>query len=860
MSDSWFPLELTRPYWLAGLVVLPVLLYYFVHSLADFPRWQRWLSLAGRSLIVLLLILSLAGLTLRIPTKRQYILFAVDRSLSVGEESRKAAEAFVRKAAELAREAGDNGIGYVEFAAAPGMVQDGKTEGPPPSDDKGTNIASAIEVAAAAIPPFFVPKIVLLSDGNQTAGDALKAALRTGVPVWTVPLATRDEPEVVVSAVKVPAQVPQEEPFHVEVVIDANRESEGDIEVFRNEHKVVSERKRLRKGENRFRFRQQIDQERLARFTVRVRGFQDTRLDNNSDFGLVFTSGKPRVLLIENDPVSRDLVWALEKQGIQVDVRPSRGMPDNLADLQNYELLILSNVPATELSVRKMEVARTYVQDLGGGLIMLGGEQSFGLGGYYKTVLEEILPVRSDFEKEQEKPSLAMMLVIDKSGSMGGEKIELAKDAARGAIELLGRSDKVGVIAFEGEPYFVSEMHPCDDKGFVLDRVASIEAGGGTNMAPAMEEAFDALNQTQAKLKHVIILTDGISAPGDFEGIAEAMARERITITTVGVGEGADQALLEEIARIGNGRYYFTDDPYSIPQIFAKETVAASKSAINELPFVPLVYRPTPSLADIEFADAPPLLGYVVTRPKPTSEVILVTEDGDPLLSWWRYGLGEVVAFTSDAKSRWAADWISWSSFGPFWAQVVRHAMRKDEAKGVVIEVEPRDSGASVRLDAIEPSGKFLNGADSELTVIDPRFGSKRIAMSQTAPGRYEARFETPTAGAYHLEFSQTLRGNPLYHQSRGLAVGYPDELRLKPTNEELLRSIAQASAGRYSPTAEEVVEPPDRTARRALPLWPYLVASSSLIFVADVALRRIDFSLVFGGIVRRISLSPGRR
>ena len=155
-------------------------------------------------------------------------------------------------------------------------------------------------------------------------------------------------------------------------------------------------------------------------------------LDNNSDFGLVFTSGKPRVLIIESAPKDvGDLVAALEEHEIQVDVRPPQGMPDSLSDLQNYELLMLSNVPATALTLRQMDLARTYVRDLGGGLIMLGGDQSFGLGGYYKTALEEILPVRSDFEKEKEKPSLAMILVIDKSGSMGGEKIELAKEAAR---------------------------------------------------------------------------------------------------------------------------------------------------------------------------------------------------------------------------------------------------------------------------------------------------------------------------------------------------------------------------------------------------------------------------------------------
>src|SRR6185312_2852264 len=230
------------------------------------------------------------------------------------------------------------------------------------------------------------------------------------------------------------------------------------------------------------------------------------------------------VLIVESDPkMARDLAYALEEQDVQVDVRPPQGMPDALADLQNYELLVLSNVPATALSLRQMDVARTYVQDLGGGLIMIGGDQSFGLGGYYKTVLEEILPVRSDFEKEKEKPSLAMMLVIDKSGSMGGEKIEMAKEAAKSAVELLGPNDKIGVIAFEGESFWISEVQPASNKSRIMDDISRIEAGGGTVMYPAMQDAYEALQSTVAKLKHVIILTDGISAPGDFEGLAASM-------------------------------------------------------------------------------------------------------------------------------------------------------------------------------------------------------------------------------------------------------------------------------------------------------------------------------------------------
>jgi hypothetical protein len=277
---------------------------------------------------------------------------------------------------------------------------------------------------------------------------------------------------------------------------------------------------------------------------------------------------------------------------------------------------------------------------------------------------------------------------------MGGEKIELAKDAAKSAVELLGPNDKVGVVAFDGESYWVCEVQSSSNKASILDHISTIEAGGGTNMYPAMEDASEALSGVQAKLKHVILLTDGISEPGDFEGLAGRMAADRMTVSTVAVGEGSDESLLEQIARIGKGRYYFTDDPLSIPQIFAKETVTASKSAINEQPFMPIVVRSAPALSQINFQAAPFLLGYVITRPKPTAEVILASESGDPLLAWWRYGLGITAAFTSDAKARWSAEWLSWPGYSKFWAQVVRHSMRKGDAKGVSLAVEQHNGKA----------------------------------------------------------------------------------------------------------------------------------------------------------------------
>jgi Ca-activated chloride channel homolog len=837
-------LELTQPWLLLGLLALPALWWYYYRGLTDFSRWQRVVSLAARSLVVVLLVLALCGLTWYRSTKDVFVIFAIDNSLSVGDEAKPTIDAFLTHAAA---EAKGQHYAYLSFGAQPGPVLNDRAT-PPTLDREGTNIGAALEVAAAAIPPAFVPRIVLLSDGNQTAGDAMRTALSSRASIWTVPLPVRSEPEVQVSAVNVPSQVREGEPFFVEVVLDSNHDDEGQIEVYRGAHKVVAEKVKIKSGENRFRFRQQLLADRMAEFTARATGFKDTLLDNNVARGLVYSNGKPRVLLVDSDTKqARFLAAALEEEGIKVDTRPPQGIPDSLSDLQNYELLILSNVPATAMNTRQMNIIRSYVQDLGGGLIMVGGDQAFGLGGYYKTTIEEILPVRSDFEKEKERPSLGMVLVIDKSGSMGGVKIEMAKDAAKAAVELLGARDKVGVIAFEGEFFWVADLQPASNKGQILDKISTIEAGGGTIMGPPMEAALDALQQTQAKYKHVIVLTDGISEPADFQGIAQRMAEARITCSTVAVGDDCDFSLLEEIARIGNGRYYQAEDPNNIPQIFARETVTASKSAINEQPFTPIVARPSQAIANIKFDDAPFLLGYVTTRPKPTCELILATEKGDPLLAWWRYGLGMTVAFTSDAKSRWAAEWLSWPGYSKFWAQVVRQAMRKSDAKGVFMQITQKDGKAQATLDAIQIDGKFLNNAATELTVLSPQGDERKLAMTQTAPGRYVGEFPADKPGAYHVHMTQQVTGQPPTQQSRGLVINYAEELRLRPTDETMLAAIARVSGGVYKPTPESVFARGDQTAAQALPLWPYLLMAAGLIFLLDVASRRIDFDLLLG-------------
>lgn len=860
---TFIPLEFVRPSLL--LLAIPALLVIYLFyrvSLADFSRSQRIASLLVRGLMIGAVVLAIAGLHWLRTTEDAFVVVLADESQSIGEQGLEATRTFVDG---LLQESGPHRVAVLPFAAKPGAMTDAKawlnqqktesqaasdsasSEGENPGEDdknyrRDTDLAAAIQAAAGYVPPGYVPHIVVLSDGNETLGDGLAIAGQSSIPISSVSLPTPTDPEVQVAEVNVPAEVREGEPFMVEVVVQSNHDDEGLIDVYRGDHKVLSERKTIKTGENRFRFQQSVDRERLAVFQARISDLSsDTLLDNNTTAGLVYASGKPRVLVIESDPsLIREFAYALEDEGIQVDVRPPQGMPETLADLQNYETLILSNVPATSLTQQQMQLARTWVQELGGGFIILGGEQSFGLGGYYKSTLEDILPVRSDFEKEKEKPSLGIILVIDRSGSMEGDRIEMAKSAARAAVELLGKRDQVGVLAFDHETYVVSEMQSAANKSKIIDDIARIESAGGTNMYPAMEQAFEILQRTQTRLKHAIFLTDGISNPGDFEGITQQMVSAKMTVSTVAVGDGSDTEMLEQIAKVGKGRYYFTADPAQVPQIFAKETVTASKSAIDEQPFIPQVIRATTALADIDMDSSPFLLGYVMTRPKPTSEIILATEKGDPLLAWWRYGLGMSVAFTSDAKSRWAAEWMTWPGYGKFWTQIVRQTMRKSDGRGISIAVDRRGNDASLSIDVANELGGFLNQAEVELSVIGPQMKRETRGIEQAAPGRYATSLQVAEPGAYHVDIAVKQDGQVTYRQSRGLIRGYSDELRIRPTNEDWLKELATISGGRYQTDPATLLLGDGRIATRPEPLWPWLLAFASAMLVIDVALRRL--------------------
>lgn len=835
--------DFTYPWALAGIAGLALIWWGARGSLAPLSSGRRRWSWALRSLLVILVGLALADPRWLRQTDRQHVLWLVDASRSVGREGVNAALKFIA-AANQPRPLADQS--RAAFAGSAAMLADTaalQALNPATLDDTRTDIAQALSFADANFPPGFNKTIVLFSDGVETSGDVagLTATLRArGLRMHTVLVTPPDNPEVLVRSVTAPPVVAQGEPFRVTTEIVSNRDEAAELDLFRNAVKAGTLQVQLHKGVNRFETTQSASDAKLLEFVAQVRAPEDTLADNNSASTVVQSRGKSRVLLLtDKPPLSRYLALALGQEDVALDIRPPSGAPDDYADVQSYDLVIMDNVPATDLTPAQMRLLASYVRDFGGGLIMLGGDKSFGLGGYFRTPIEDILPVSCDFQKDKENPSLGLLLVIDRSGSMEGPKVEMAKEAAKAAVDLLSPQDYVGVIAFDTEAYWVSPMQSAADKVGIEGRISTITPGGGTNFAPGLIMAEEALRSTPAKLKHVVLMTDGLTIPGPFYDLVTKLTGEQVTVSAVGVGTDADQAFLQQFAEWGHGRYYYTDNPGSIPQIFARETMIASKSSLQESPFQAKVVRNADFLTGIPWDTSPYLLGQVLVKVKPTAELWLVSDHGQPLLATWRYGLGQAAAFTSDARNRWAVEWLHWEGFGRFWAQLARRLRRPAALKNFPATVTPENNGFRLRLDAVNEAGAFLSDLTGEAMVMGPDGTSRKYPLELTGPGQFEMFWPAPARGTYHAQLLLK-RGDQIVDQQYASGtVGYPDEFSLKPPDEASMRALAAATGGKYNPAPGEILDGAPRQADVERELWPWLIAAATLLFLADVATRR---------------------
>ncbi|MFB3787520.1 MAG: VWA domain-containing protein [bacterium] len=831
------------------------------HTLVDNPRGQRILSFAVRALIMILLILSLAEALWLIRSQEVAILVLADVSESVPATAAAQLHDFLSQLEQ--RPLNPAKAGLVTFASAPRtLVPAGHHPRFPEKVERAkaeaggneTSIEKALLYSWEQLPLDTVNRVVLFTDGNETSGDARRAAQRGaehGVAIYPIPYRADSRDEVLLEDLSLPVEVKKGESFSISVTAHATTDTTAAFTLFRNGFKSQEKEIALRTGANTLLFQETNAGEGFISYTLRMRADKDFYVDNNVSSGIVRIEGEPHVLLLEKK--ERDSIFlarALEMDNIQTEVRDAQGMPGSLEELAAYDAVIFSDVPATAVSVRQMNLLRSYVEDLGGGFIMIGGEDSFGLGGYFRTSIENVLPVRMRSEKKKDTPGIAMMLVIDRSGSMSFEsKLEMAKEAAIATTELLGERDFIGLIAFDTYAYPIVEPQNNSNAMAITQLIEQIQIGGGTSMYPALEMAYEQLYASPAPLKHVIVLTDGQSMPGDFEGIVNQMAQDKITVSTVGIGRDVNFELLSDMAQWGKGRSYFTTDPADIPQIFTKETMQASKSSLIEEPFLPRVLVNHPVIRSIDWNQAPYLYGYVVTSPKATADVILMTEAGDPLLASWRFGLGKCMAFMSDAKSLWAADWIPWPGYGRFWVQVVRDVLRSSQNQGTETRFVTRGGRMKMVIDNSNELGQFVNQLKTDVLLMRPDQSKTALRLPQTAPGRYETEFPADQTGSYLFVVKQkkSIEGGEeetVSDYTRGLTISYKPEYRHLSVNEEFLKSLAAVSGGKYNPTADELFQVSDEeqiTIRT--PLWPWLIMAALLLFLADVALRRLDLA-----------------
>jgi Mg-chelatase subunit ChlD len=733
--------------WLAAIAVIVAGLRY---SLVDQPGWQRLAAFACRAAGIALLVLALCRLYVFTQSEDAHFLFLFDVSESVDLPAARAKVAEIRHAIDSLN-AKDSwslfAVGkFVRQLDSPEQLKellDNWKSGISDAAMRGeSRLADALTEARLTFPAGKARRVILFSDGRSTSGDfaaTLRQLSQERIDVQFRPLVPISDAEAGIVSVQPSTKTAfQNEIVRMHVKLSANQAMNAKVRLVHN-GVAMQEQSVSLKGEEPLvcHFDAEMATPGPSHWTVELVPDSDHFPLNNQTSCTVDVRGKPRLLVLHQDQrAMRSFARSLNEQGIEVDLRGKLGLPESLNEMLAFDAIVLADIAATDLTLRQMQMLKSYVIDFGGGIVMLGSENSFGLGGYYQTPVEEILPLVSRFEKEKEKPSLAMVLVIDKSGSMEGLPIALARQAAKAAVELLSARDMIGVIGFDGEPQLVCELRSAVEASAVQAAIDSLQAGGGTYMYPAIVQAKEMLETAAAKVRHIIVLSDGHTQPADHHSLAQDAADAGITVSTVALG-GADKELLTSIAEIGRGRYYETDDPNNVPQIFTKETMQASKSAIKEDLYGAVQTGDHPMLAGFQEDDLPFSLGYVMTETKPTAQLLLAAETGDPLLAVGRYGLGTGMAFTSDLTERWGAEWLAWEGCGKFWAQALRGVLRRQQAEGLAVHEYADDESWILHVTRTGQDGKPLNAINWDVEVMDGDNRQTPVEVAESGLGQY---------------------------------------------------------------------------------------------------------------------------
>ncbi len=827
---------------------------------------RRRAALALRSVLLAALVFALAGFQLVLPVDRLATVFVVDLSDSVGNAGREDALAFLRET--LAERPADDVAGIVAFGKQAlverlpsDLTEIDRIASTPVRS--ATDIGAALRLASALFPDDAQKRIVLLSDGNDTTGDGqAEAALAAsrGVRIETRRIGPGDIDEVLIERMTSPSTARLGESVPVVVDVRSSVAQTATVRLFADGALAATQPVDLSAGVTTITFDVTPADAGFHTFRAVVEAARDTFSENDRADSNTIVKGEPRTLVLAgDDTVAVELVAALENQGHQVDTIVPEALPTDFASLATYDSVVLVDVPRTRLSDAQLAALQVDVRDLGKGLVMVGGPETYGAGGFQKTPLEETLPVDMGVRDREKQPDIALVVVIDQSGSMaachcntfdrgaggagsgigGVQKVDIGKEAILRAAAALTERDELGVVGFNEAAHWVVRTQPLGGISDLQGDISAIRADGQTNIFAGLDQAVQSLEGATATRRHIILLTDGWSTSGQYDAILAKMKADGITLSTVGAGGGANP-FLEQLAQRGGGRFYAATNPSSIPDIFLKETQQVSGQQIVEEPFFPIQTSSSPILRGLD-AGLPRLQGYNGTTIKAAAQSVLVTARDDPLLAQWQYGLGRSVAWTSDSTGRWARDWVGWAGFNRFFSQLVSWTFPGEETGGIEATFETTGSTTALHVQSVETDGSPRDFYATSAVVVGPDLEPRTVDLAQIAPGVYETPLGEIDPGAYAVRITQTRPGSSPLGRTVGLVAPTSAEYRQLGANEAFLASLRAATGGTVIATPEDPWIHDLTTTDRFTDLWPLLLILALLLWPLDIALRRMS-------------------
>lgn len=836
-------LRIDQPIWL--LLAIPIVIY-FIWFLKQktLQKREHWAIFFLRLLAIFCLLFAATRPYITLPIQEQQIFFLVDRSASL-EGTESDATSWIEDSLKFRKNSQNVGI----YSFAKGIQTDvGLTKEITKipkwqdlSDTSETDFTSALQLLTNMMQKNKATRVVLLSDGLETSGNIehqLNFFKNNGIQIDTVQLTNEEKSDAAITDFKTPniAYEGEEQQLHVQV--ETTEETDGELLITLNDETIAKKHVSLEAGKNTIIFKHIANKQGLLKYEASLHVANDTFLENNKSMSVTKLEGPPRVLLVHANGKSTSLSKLIDQKELGVKTIEASELPSTQTSYLQYDAIIFDNVPGHEVGEGKMTMIEQSVKNFGVGFMMTGGESSYGLGGYFKTPIEKLLPVEMEVKGKEQLPSLGLIIVMDRSGSMAGSKIDLAKEAAARSVELLRKNDTFGFIAFDDRPWNIIQPAPIKNKKQVISDILSVAPGGGTEIYQSLQSAYQQLKPLNLQRKHIILMTDGQSSSRySYEQLIEEGKQSDITLSTVAIGDDADRYLLEELARYGTGRFYDVRDEETIPSILSRETSMMTRTYIEDQPFYPTITagRPWDSLFT---KGIPQMNAYIATTAKPTSKVIAKSEKNDPVIAEWNYGSGKTIAYTSDISGKWAGDWARWSEWPKFWNTAISELL--PSYKEVPYTITQQSDGSYLITDTSHKS------AFMDISVVDDEGEKVEMTEETIAPGKTKV-YINHKPGLVHFSITNLDKG--MY--KAGVTIPYSKEYQLQKPNTELLQHIAKTTGGKVLENPSETFRklPNNSFEQQNITIWLILIAM--ILFFIDITLRRFGWQKIRGLFIR---------